>query len=352
MAMRLALVVIARDEAPRIRRLLDSVRPWVDEMLVLDTGSTDGTPAQAAASGARVRPFAWCDDFSAARNAALDAADADWHLVLDADEWLIEGGAALHALRGAEPGFVGTVALENHFDAAEGSPAGVSRLRLSRLLPRGVRYGGRVHEQPVHQLPVQALPLVVGHDGYCAERLAFKRGRNRSLLLADLEHAPEDAYLLYQLGKDHGVYGDHAQAAQAFAQAESVMAATSPWRLDLVVRQLYSLKKLGLHAEGMAWADRHLAACGDAPDYCFALGDLLLDWAAQRPALADRLLPLAADAWQRCLDIGEQPGLSGSVAGRGSYLAAHNLALIYEGVGQAVQAHALRERYPMPSPGR
>ncbi|UDF33388.1 UNVERIFIED_ORG: glycosyltransferase [Shinella sp. XGS7] len=117
---RLALVVIARDEAAHIERLLRSVAPWVDEMLVLDTGSRDATPALAAACGARVAHFAWCEDFSAARNRALDLAAADWHLVLDADEWLIEGGPALAALRQQPPDFVGTLALDS--SSREASP--------------------------------------------------------------------------------------------------------------------------------------------------------------------------------------------------------------------------------------
>ena len=98
---RTCLVVIARDEAATITRLLDSVRPFVDELLVMDTGSSDDTVRLAEAAGARVARFEWIDDFSVARNAALDAAGADWHLVLDADEWLTgEGsGAALAALR-------------------------------------------------------------------------------------------------------------------------------------------------------------------------------------------------------------------------------------------------------------
>src|SRR4051794_7642346 len=84
---KVALVMIARDEARCIERCLASVRAHVDEMLVLDTGSTDGTPELARCAGARVASFAWCDDFAAARNAALVLADADWSLVLDADEW-------------------------------------------------------------------------------------------------------------------------------------------------------------------------------------------------------------------------------------------------------------------------
>ena len=90
---RLALVMIARNEARCIARALESARPHVDRMVVLDTGSADATPEIAAHLGAEVGRFAWCDDFAAARNAALEMADADWVLMLDADEWL-EGAAA------------------------------------------------------------------------------------------------------------------------------------------------------------------------------------------------------------------------------------------------------------------
>ncbi|HEY1231415.1 MAG TPA: glycosyltransferase family 2 protein, partial [Ramlibacter sp.] len=76
----------------------------------------------------------------------------------------------------------------------------------------------------------------------------------------------------------------------------------------------------------------------NSPDYYFALGDLLLDWAACTPAAADELLPMVEASFLRCLEIGEQPGLDGSVTGRGSRLAAHNLAVLYEGLGNAAQA--------------
>ncbi len=66
---RLALVMIVRDEARCIARCLESVAPFVDSMIVLDTGSTDDTVAIAQACGAAVHQFSWCDDFSAARNA-------------------------------------------------------------------------------------------------------------------------------------------------------------------------------------------------------------------------------------------------------------------------------------------
>lgn len=342
MAQRISLVVIARDEAARIGRLLDSVAPWVDTMLVLDTGSRDDTPRIAAAHGARVEHFAWCDDFSAARNRALELAAADWHLVLDADEWLLDGGPALRALRQMAPDFAGSIALRDHFDG------GTSQGRLLRVLPGFVRYAGRIHEQPQHQLPQRALDLTIGHDGYLNERLAAKRGRNEALLRADLAQRPDDAYLWYQLGKDAYVYEDYAQAEAAFERAAGLPHPDGGWWLDLMARRLFALKSLKRHADALALAEPELQRCGESPDFFFALGDLLLDFAADTPAQAEALVPMIEEAWQRCLLLGERPELSGAVAGRGSHLAAHNLALLMEATGRAERAAALRQAYPAP----
>lgn len=341
-----ALVVIARDEAARISRLLASVRPFVDRMLVLDTGSVDGTVAIARAAGADVAHFAWCDDFAAARNAALDAAAADWHVVLDADEWLADGALAIAALRGQAPDFVGTVEVRSDFDDPASGDGAVqaSRGRLSRVLPGRVRYAGRVHEQPQHALPLRALPVVVGHDGYRADALARKRGRNRALLEAELRDRPDDAYAWYQLGKDAAVYDDHERAEQGFARALALCRGGEPWRHDLVARRLYTLKRLKRHDEGLALAGDELSANEVSPDYFFAVGDLLLDMAADRPQHAAELLPMIEQAWRRCLALGERPELEGAVAGRGSHLAAHNLALLLDGTGRSAEARTLRTR--------
>ena len=345
---RLALVVIARDEASSIARLLDSVRPWVDEMLVLDTGSSDGTPAVAAAHGARVAHFAWCDDFAAARNRALELSSADWHLVLDADEWLISGGRELAALRETPADFVGVLQLRDRFDPGGGREAEAVAW-LSRVLPGAVRYAGRVHEQPRHALPLRRLALVVGHDGYMPGALAAKRGRNRQLLERSVAEAPDDAYLWYQLGKDCAVYDEHEAAEAAFARASAMPgAAATSWWLDLVARRLFALKSLGRHADAMDFANTQLEVAAESPDFFFALGDVLLDLAASQPAQADELLPMIESAWERCLALGERPEQPGAVAGRGSHLAAHNLAVVLEGTGRPEAAAALRAAHPWP----
>lgn len=336
--MSLGLVMIARDAAVDIGRALNSVRTHVDDLLVLDTGSVDGTIELARAAGARVEHFTWIDDFSAARNAALALSPTDWHLVLDADEWLTQGADALRAAAAQPPDFIGLLCVDSSFDAdgtVRNSPSW-----LPRLLPRGTRYAGRIHEQPQGAWPRRRLPVHLGHDGYRDDALRRKDGRNRALLQRALADAPHDAYLLYQLGKDHDVQGRYAEAAAPYDQALARAPREAGWRHDLVVRAIFTLKRLGRHADGLALAQREMPQWAESPDFFFALGDLLLDWAAEQPDRAGELLPMIDTCWRECLRIGERPELEGSVPGRGSHLAAHNLALLQAHFPGAVSASA------------
>ena len=340
---RIALVMIVRDEARCLERCLESARPWVDEMLVLDTGSVDATPQLARSAGARVEPFDWIDDFAAARNAALALCDADWRLVLDADEWISDGGESLAALRHQAADFIGQVSVASVFDGAVGG-VGEAPSWLPRVLPRGVAYAGRVHEQPVSDLPRRRLSLRVGHDGYLDVQKARKLGRNEKLLGLALEADPDDAYLRYQLGKDLEVRAQFEAAAPHYAQALERTDAHAAWRHDLVLRTIFTLKKLARFESAIALAESEMPRWPHSPDFFFTLGDLLLDWATARPERAGELMPMIESSWLRALEIGEQPALPDTVRGRGSFLAAHNLAVLHAGLGHAAAAGHWRER--------
>ena len=95
----LSLSMIVRDEAAQIEACLRSVQGFAEELVVVDTGSTDNTVALAQAMGARVEQIEWPGDFAPARNQALQFVSGDWVLVLDADEQLRpEAMAPLRAL--------------------------------------------------------------------------------------------------------------------------------------------------------------------------------------------------------------------------------------------------------------
>jgi len=324
---RLAVVLIAKDEARSIERCLTSVRPWVDKLIVLDSGSTDATVTIAADCGAVVHPFKWIDDFSAARNAALSHSDADWNLILDADEWLIGGAECLsQAALGAEP-FIGAVNVTSSFHSEEGNATAVNW--ISRLLPRGVRYVGRIHEQPQSPLSRKRLPLIIGHDGYEPDRMESKRGRNAALLKLELVKYPGNAYVLYQLGKDSESYEDYGQASRYYQLAWERALPSDGFRHSLVTRRMYSMSRSGQLEEAVQFATAQMDYWQNSPDFFFVMGNLLLDLAVKHPERAyGELLPLAEVCWQRCLEIGESTHLDDSVVGRGSFLAEHNLAVV------------------------
>ena len=335
-----ALAMIARDEQRCIARCLDSVRPWVDRMVVLDTGSSDATVQLARQHGAVVHAAPWEDDFSLARNRVLALADADWCVVLDADEWLVDGGPQLAALRDATARFAGQLRVDSEFDVDHG--VGVAPSWMARVAPRGAAFVGRIHEQLQPGLARRRLDVRVGHDGYRRAHQDAKRGRNEALLRRALQDHPEDPYLHYQLGKDLEHWGQWEVACTHYEHACNRGADTDSWRHDLVVRRLYALKRTRRFEQALAWAEAQGARWGGSPDYHFVVGDLLLDLAIARPHSATTLLPQIESSWKTCLALGEHPELEGSVQGRGSYLAAHNLAAFHGSLGHAGPAEGYR----------
>lgn len=354
----LVLSLIMRNEARCIERCLASVRPWVERMVVLDTGSTDDSVAQARRAGAEVHQRPWPDSFAEARNTALDlAGDYRYALILDADEWLESGGAALARFvnaKGVTAGHpkamaFGLLRVDSSFE--QDGQIRIAPAWLPRLLPAGVRYVGRVHEQP--QLAAapdalaspasagsrQRLDVIIGHDGYRPAQMTGKRTRNRDLLRAALAETPGDAYLHYQLGKDAAVHEDWSEALPAFEAARRLGGTEAPWHHDLLIRSLIGLRRARQFEAAWQLAEREAVRWDASPDFHFVVGDLALDCAVAHPALAvETFFPLIEHHWLRALQIGDRPDLEGSVLGHGSHLAAHNLAVYYRLSGQPDKA--------------
>jgi len=176
-----------------------------------------------------------------------------------------------------------------------------------------------------------------------------KDGRNAALLERSLLEAPGDGYMLYQLGKDHSVYQRFDLAIRYFEQADHALRPGLTIAHDLLLRWLFALKKCQHHMQAFELAQARMALWQNSPDYWFTVGDLLLDWACEEPERAETLLPMVESSWLRCLEIGERPDLEGAVQGRGSHLAATNLAVIYEGMGRTEEARQYRTLATQPS---
>ncbi|MBL8958109.1 MAG: glycosyltransferase [Myxococcaceae bacterium] len=153
---RLSLCMIAKNEEALLQGCLDSVKGIVDEVIIVDTGSTDATKKIAAAAGARVIDQPWNDDFAAPRNAALKAATGDWVLQLDADERLTPKACA-ELKRAIKRGGFACGMLRLHdadtldaafADVVSGKARIASPIFLPRLLKKtaDLEYRGIVHE--------------------------------------------------------------------------------------------------------------------------------------------------------------------------------------------------------------
>jgi len=206
---RISLCMIVKDEESFLDACLRSAAPCVDEMVIVDTGSTDRTVEIAKAHGATILHFEWCNDFAAARNFALEHATGDWVLSLDADEVLTpETPARIRALV-EDPGVAGYhLRFQNLYTTKK--TLGVIMVRLFRNLPE-VQWANRIHEQITPKLAELAAreglimsisDAEVEHHGYMDDIMdgRQKSDRNDPLFRLHLEEHPDDVYMLYKYG--------------------------------------------------------------------------------------------------------------------------------------------------------
>jgi tetratricopeptide (TPR) repeat protein len=213
-----SLCAIVKNEAHRIADCLDSAKDFVDEAIVVDTGSTDDTIAIAKQCSAKVFKFDWCDDFAAARNYALSHATGNWILVLDADEKLApEAKLSLRQIL-QQPECIAANLVRQEIGAQQSPYSLVSRLFRRR---KDIKFCGYYHEsiddsiaKICHHEPSWKVFTVPGvsiqHYGYSISEISL-RGKQelaKRLMHKHLERFPRDAYMCSKLGALYVESGD------------------------------------------------------------------------------------------------------------------------------------------------
>ncbi len=203
----LSAVMIVRDAKRTLGESLSALTPVADEIVVVDTGSADGTLEIARQYRCRIFPFAWVDDFSQARNFSLEQARFRWVLCVDSDEVLEspdDAGAILRAAMAEEAAPAYLVLQENHYDDCSVKPNPV--LRFFRNDPR-IRFTNPVHECVsgtlfTHwpHLRLQTLDVRLRHTGYQTANLKGKAERNLALLERWVAAEPGHLFANFKLG--------------------------------------------------------------------------------------------------------------------------------------------------------
>ena len=329
---KLSLAMIVKNEARCLARCLRSAGKIADEIIVVDTGSTDRTVAIARENGAKIFHFDWCDDFSAARNFALEHTTGDWILVLDADEAVGEPLAAAIKTFIAGPPQIGRLKIVSDF-RRHGQTLR-SQTFVSRLFPRGARFEGKIHEQIVSPLPRVNLSGELAHDGYLETQ---KSDRNVKLLRAALAQEPDNAYLLHQLALEYTSLDQPENAFPCLQQAFARMQPADPFAPNVVVDLLYAamaLKKFEVGLEVIAQSQNFLS---DFPDFHLARGLFFMNLIHNDTARHIAEVPQVEQSFQRCLALGETDRFK-SVHGTGTFLANYNLGLFYHVFGNTTGA--------------
>ncbi len=244
---RISACLIVKDEAASLAGCLRSVRGVADEIVVVDTGSTDDTVLIARAEGANVTTIAWRGDFAAARNAALDQATGDWIFVLDADEELDDASAAAVRAAASDPAAEAYwVRIVSYLGESPDDQLTVENLypRLFRRRPQ-YRFSGDIHEQILPALTtagadVRTSAITLLHYGYLAPVVA-RRGkiaRNTTMLEGALKKHPKDPYHWFNLGTEYLRDRRPADAERAFRKSLKLLGTKAPRYLSVIVRNL------------------------------------------------------------------------------------------------------------------
>lgn len=268
----LSACMIVKNEQESLARCLASLAGIVDEVVVVDTGSTDATLTVAREFGAKTFKFEWADDFSKARNFSVAKAQHPWVLVIDADEELErESGTKLKELLAKTPYNALAVQVHNYLgDTPRPELMIGSSVRLFRK-DKGFEYRGRIHEDITPSIVergelIGTSEIILHHYGYlkATAQNESRFDRNVRLLRQQLDDNPDDGNAWFYLGTEYFVAERHAEAFACYQKAVAIMDEKSGLRPRLVRNMVESLRKTGRLAEAQQLV---LTALQDYPDY-------------------------------------------------------------------------------------
>jgi hypothetical protein len=325
--------MIVRNEEAFLNASLSSVKAilGLDDMVVVDTGSTDKTIEIAADNGAEVFDFKWIDDFSAARNFSASKAKHDWILYLDADEEIKD--ADIDALSlfivNADDSSAGAIKMIAHPDNTSSNTTRLYNRKHHKL-------EGTIHEQivPVHDngKVITAIPIVAVHYGYAPDvkKSKGKFERNARMLKDALEKQPDDPYILAQLGKCYYVNGEDLHAACGYF--EQALAAGEDYRLEYVYVTVefygYSLLNTKQYEKALGHVNKYASFyTADKPEFRFLMAHVYQN---------NGLLQEAVELYESCIGANmiDTEGIT-------SYLSYYNIGVILECVGMIEDAVAI-----------
>ncbi len=331
--MSVSLCMIVKNEEENLARCLNSVKDLIDEIILVDTGSTDRTLSIAQRYGAKIYRRAWNDSFSEARNYSLSQADGTWILVMDADDELEPADrgalAELFQKENSPSDVYGCKTL-----CYSGEQADCCNLLVTttvRLIRngRGYFYRGRVHEQlegPGGPPRISATDIHFYHYGYLSAQIKKKEKhrRNLALIRMELKDHPRNGFMLFNLGNEFLALGKAEDALNCYRASYRALEPTEGYGSMLLTRMILCCDQLHLGKEMHLCLCEGLRLYPDLPDFEYLKGCAL-----QR---SGKLLS-AIRAYRNCIRMGPPPD-GNSLYGVSTFKAHDRLAVLYARLGE------------------
>ncbi|NLY43356.1 MAG: glycosyltransferase [Clostridiaceae bacterium] len=311
--------MIVKNESRYLGKCLESIKDLVDEMIIVDTGSTDNTVEIARKYGANVYSYEWDFNFSNARNKSLEHATMDWILLMDGDDEFDRNDTEKFIQ------LVNTSQKDGHFFITQsytGEKPGkdiVSNLNLRLLRNNGkYRFAGAIHEQITTSMGEMDYrnftteEIHIFHYGYLTDVVKEKEKRNRniSIIQEELKKDPYNGFHLFNLGNEYFALGDNEKALKYFEQVYKNIDFSIGYSSKLVIRRIMCMEELGRFEEALKAINEGLQAYPIFTDLEYLRGCIYYKLGR---------FSLAIDSMNRCIDMGRPPLQLEFLTGCGTY---------------------------------
>lgn len=274
----LSVCMIVKDEEEVLERCLNNLSGLADEIIIIDTGSTDRTKEIASHYTQHVYDFTWCSDFSEARNESLKYATSKWVLVLDADEYIETSDIpSIREFLQNEtplPSTIHSISVVS-FIGESIRKGSLSEGAIGRLIPNhfGIKFYRPIHEQLCSAEGVSLLskraPITVYHTGYLQSTMSQKdkSTRNKQIFAQLKNKSGFTPYDYFTIGNEYSVQNDFKKALYYYEKSYKKSKPQSMWHYICVVELINNYMRFDRFYEAWEILENESVGKKEYPDY-------------------------------------------------------------------------------------